>query len=45
LHTVVIVAPRIVYGVPNVLQFCGSQECRAECGAWFCGIRLPQQLL
>ena len=33
-----------VYGVPNVLQFCGSQECRAECGAWFCGICVPQQL-
>ena len=31
-------------GVPNVLQFCGSQECRAECGARFCGICLPQQL-
>ena len=44
LHTVGIVAPQTVYGVPNVLQFCGSQECRAECGAWFCGIRLPQQL-
>ena len=44
LHTFAIVAPRIVYGVPNVLQFCGSQECRAECGARFCGIRLPQQL-
>ena len=31
-------------GVPNVLQFCDSQECRAKCGARFCGIRLPQQL-
>ena len=41
---IAIVAPRTVYGVPNVLQFCGSQECRAECGARFCGIRLPQQL-
>jgi len=44
LHTVAIVAPRIVYGVPYVLQFCGSQECRAECGARFCGKRLPQRL-
>jgi len=44
LHTVAIVAPRTVYGVPNVLQFCGSQECCAECGARFCGIRLPQQI-
>ena len=26
LHTVAIVAPRTVYGVPNVLQFCGSKN-------------------
>ena len=44
LRTVAIVAPQTMYGVPNVLQFCGSQECCAECGAWFCGICLPQQL-
>jgi hypothetical protein len=43
-HTVAIVAPRTLYGVPNALQFCGIQEYRAECGARFCDICLPQQL-
>jgi hypothetical protein len=30
LHNIAIVAPRTLYGVPNVLQFGGIQEYRAE---------------